>query len=174
MNHRATEPFVQTDDKRRNTMSHENVRRYFEIAGLGSRIRVLAQSSATVHLAALAVGCEVKQIAKTLSFLMDDSPILIVAAGNAKVDNQKYKAVFHKKPKMIPDESVEECVGHDPGGVCPFAVKPEVKTYLDVSLKQNEIVYPAAGSENSVVQLSIEELEHQSAFIAWVDVCKEA
>ncbi|MGI6745756.1 MAG: YbaK/EbsC family protein [Acutalibacteraceae bacterium] len=154
-------------------MSYENVKKYFEDFELGERVKVLQQSSATVQLAAEAVGCEVKQIAKTLSFLVGDLPILIVAAGNAKIDNQKYKATFLQKSKMIPGELVEEYVGHDPGGVCPFAVKPNVAIYLDVSLKQNEVVYPGAGSENSVVKLTIEELEHHSAFKNWVDVCKE-
>lgn len=154
-------------------MSYENVKKYFEDLELGERVKVLEQSSATVQLAAEAVGCEVKQIAKTLSFLAGDLPILIVAAGNAKIDNQKYKATFLQKSKMIPGELVEEYVGHDPGGVCPFAVRPNVAIYLDVSLKQNEVVFSAAGSENSVVELTIEELERHSAFKDWVDVCKE-
>lgn len=110
---------------------------------------------------------------ETLSFFVGDLPILIVAAGNAKIDNQKYKATFLLKSKMIAGELAEEYVGHDPGGVCPFAVKPNVAIYLDVSLKQNEVVYPGAGSENSVVELTIEELERHSAFKDWVDVCKE-
>lgn len=133
----------------------------------------MEQSTATVQMAADAVGCEAKQIAKTLSFLVDESPILIVAAGNVKIDNQKYKATFNQKSKMLPGELVEEYIGHKLGGVCPFAVKPNVVIYLDVSLKQNDIVYPAAGSENSVVKLSIEELERYSAFKEWIDVCKE-
>ena len=154
-------------------MSYEIVKKYFEDLELGERVKPLQQSSATVQLAAEAVGCEVKQIAKTLSFLVGDLPILTVAAGNAKIDNQKYKATFLQKPKMIPGELVEEYVGHDPGGVCPFAVKPNVAIYLDISLKQNEVVYPGAGSENSIVELTIEELERYSTFKDWVDVCKE-
>lgn len=153
-------------------MSYANVKKYFEDVELGERVKVLEQSSATVQMAADAVGCETKQIAKTLSFLVDDLPILIVAAGNARIDNQKYKAAFLQKSKMIPGELVEKYVGHNPGGVCPFAVEPNVPIYLDVSLKQNEVVYPAAGSENSVVELTIEELERHSAFKDWVDVCK--
>lgn len=154
-------------------MPHANVKGYFKKIGLEERVKVLEQSSATVQLAAEAIGCEAKQIAKTLSFLVDDLPVLVVAAGNVKIDNQKFKATFHQKSKMIPGELVEEYVGHVPGGVCPFAVKPDVTIYLDVSLKQNKIVYPAAGSNNSVIKLSIEELERYTAFKDWVDVCKE-
>ncbi len=154
-------------------MSFVNVNKYFEMAKLGERVKVLKQSSATVQLAAEAVGCEAKQIAKTLSFLVDEFPILIVAAGNAKIDNQKYKSIFQQKPKLIPREFVEEYIGHEPGGVCPFSVKPNVSIYLDISLKQNEVVYPAAGSESSVVELTIEELEQHSAYKGWINVCKE-
>lgn len=154
-------------------MSYENVKEYFTNAGLGDRVKALKQSSATVEMAAEAIGCEIKQIAKTLAFLVDDLAILIVTAGNAKTDNQKFKAIFHQKPRMIPMEMVESYVGHDPGGVCPFAVKPDVVIYLDVSLKQNEEVFPGAGSDNSIIKLSIEELERYSAYKDWVDVCKE-
>lgn len=154
-------------------MPFKNVQKYFQGVGLGERVIVLDQSSATVQLAADAVGCETKQIAKTLAFLIDDSPILVVAAGNVKVDNKKYKATFHQKPKMIASELLEEYIGHDLGGVCPFAVKSGVEIYLDVSIKQNEVVYPAAGSDNSVIELTIEELEHYSASRGWIDVCKE-
>lgn len=154
-------------------MSYENVQRYFDQAGLGERVKVLKQSSATVELAAQAIGCQEKQIAKTLSFLVDEAPILIVAAGHVKVDNKKYKAVFHQRPKMIPRDLVEDRIGHGVGGVCPFAVKPEVTIYLDDSLKGSEVVYPAAGSECSVVQLSLEELERCTGNPTWVDVCKE-
>lgn len=154
-------------------MSYENVKKYFESIELGERVKVFEQSTATVQMAADAVGCEAKQIAKTLSFLVDESPILIVAAGNVKIDNQKYKATFNQKSKMLPGELVEEYIGHKLGGVCPFAVKTNVVIYLDISLKQNDIVYPAVGSENSVAKLSIEELERYSAFKEWIDVCKE-
>jgi len=153
-------------------MSYENVRKYFEDAGLGERVKVLEQSSATVEMAAEAVGCEIKQIAKTLSFMVDDAPILVVAAGNVKIDNKKYKATFHQKSKMVPSELVEEYIGHDIGGVCPFAVNTNVLIYLDISLKENDVIYPGAGNENSVVELSIEELETHSSYKGWVDVCK--
>lgn len=154
-------------------MSFENVKKYFEKAGLADRILVFDESSATVELAAQAIGCEPKQIAKSLSLLVDGSPIIIIAAGNVKIDNQKFKAVFHQKAKMIHGDLVEEYIGHGPGGVCPFAVKPDVIIYMDVSLKQNEIVYPAAGSANSAVRLSLKELEQLSNFKGWVDVCKD-
>jgi prolyl-tRNA editing enzyme YbaK/EbsC (Cys-tRNA(Pro) deacylase)/GrpB-like predicted nucleotidyltransferase (UPF0157 family)/catechol 2,3-dioxygenase-like lactoylglutathione lyase family enzyme len=153
-------------------MSFENVKKFFEDFGLGNRVNLLEQSSATVPLAAIAVGCEEKQIAKTLSFLVGDQPILIVTAGTAKIDNKKYKATFLQKPKMIPGELVEEYIGHDPGGVCPFAVRPGVAVYLDASLRQNEVVYPGAGSDNSMVELTIDELERYSFCKGWVDVCK--
>ncbi|NBG87771.1 YbaK/EbsC family protein [Isachenkonia alkalipeptolytica] len=153
-------------------MSFEDVKKYFVDKGLGSRVEVLNTSSATVEMAADALGCEAKQIAKTLSFIVDKSPILVVAAGNVKMDNKKFKSHFGRRPKMIPGKSVKELIGHDVGGVCPFVVKSGVKIYLDVSLKQNDLVYPAAGSENSLVKLSIEELEEHTGFEGWVDVGK--
>lgn len=153
-------------------MSYDKIKAYFKEIGLGDRVRLLEESSATVGLAAAAVGCEEKQIAKSLSFFADDLPILVVAAGNAKIDNKKYKAVFGQKAKMIPWDQVQSHIGHEPGGVCPFLINPGVKVYLDVSLKQNEMVYPAAGSDNSVVKLSLEELERYSAYTSWVDITK--
>lgn len=153
-------------------MSFEKVKRYFEDAGLGQRVKELAQSSATVEEAAEAVGTEPARIAKTLSFLVEDKAILIVAAGDAKVDNKKYKAVFHQKAKMIPGALVEEYVGHAPGGVCPFEIPDGVAVYLDTSLKRFDVVYPAAGSGHSAVELSLEELEHHSHAAGWIDVCK--
>lgn len=153
-------------------MAFENVKRYFESIGLEDRITVLDQSSATVALAAEAIGCEEKQIAKTLSFLVDDKPILIVVAGNVKVDNRKFKKFFKQKSKMIPIDEIENYIGHDIGGVCPFAVKPDVTIYLDESLRQNEIIYPAAGSRNSMVKLTIEELEKYTNYKDWIDVSK--
>lgn len=153
-------------------MSFDKVKQYFEENHLGARVKNLTHSSATVEEAAVALGCEPKQIAKTMSFLVNETPMLIVTAGDAKIDNKKYKTEFHQKAKMIPWESVEEYIGHAPGGVCPFVVKPEVTTYLDVSLKRFEIVYPAAGSDHSAVELSLPELEQYSGFIKWVDVCK--
>lgn len=155
-------------------MSFEKVKKYFDVVNLSDRVIVLEQSSATVQLAAEAIGCEAKQIAKSISFLLDDNkPILVVAAGNVKIDNKKFKNTFNQKSKMIPRELVKEYIGHDAGGVCPFVIKPEVTVYLDESLKQSDVLYPAAGSDNSVVKLSLEELERFSDFKEWVDVCKE-
>lgn len=139
---------------------------------MGDRVLELSQSSATVEEAAHAIGCKPVQIAKTMSFLVDDSPILIVMAGDAKTDNKKYKETFHQKAKMIPADRVEAMTGHVPGGVCPFVVKPDVTVYLDRSLKRMERVYPAAGSGHSAVDLSLEELERYSDYSDWVDVCK--
>lgn len=154
-------------------MSFTKVKQYFEAAGLGDRVKVLAHSSATVAEAAIAVGCEAKQIAKTMSFLVDEAPILIVVAGDVKVDNKKFKATFQKKAKMIAFDQVETYIGHAPGGVCPFEVKPEVKTYLDVSLQRFDIVYPAAGDDHSAVKLSVAELEEYANSLGWVDIGKE-
>ncbi len=153
-------------------MSLERVRQYFEQAGLGARVLVLEQSSATVEQAAQAIGCQPKQIAKTMSFLVDDAPVLLVTAGDARVDNPKYKRVFHQKAKMVPREQVEASVGHAPGGVCPFAILPGVTVYLDVSLKRFAQVYPAAGDGHSAVRLTLEELEKHANAAGWVDVCK--
>ena len=153
-------------------MSIEAVRTYFETLGIAGRILEFDESSATVELAAHAVGCEPARIAKTLSFRVGDSPVLIVAAGDAKVDNPHFKAQFHTKAKMLtPDEAVT-LIGHAVGGVCPFAVKDGVQVYLDASLKRFETVYPACGSANSAIELTLEELERFSHFDAWVDVCK--
>ena len=153
-------------------MSFECVKEYFDKEGMGQRVIALEQSSATVEEAAEAIGCEPKQIAKTMSFFLENKPILIVTAGDAKIDNKKYKETFHQKAKMIPGDQVEDSIGHAPGGVCPFAIKPEVTVYLDVSLKRFEIVYPAAGSGHSAVKLTVEELMKYSGFTEWVDVCK--
>ncbi len=153
-------------------MSIERVRPYLREKGMENRIKEFDVSSATVELAAQALGCEGKRIAKTLSFKVNDSAILIVAAGDAKVDNAKYKAQFGAKAKMLtPDEAVE-LIGHAVGGVCPFAVNDGVKIHLDVSLKRFDIVYPAAGSSNSAVELSVPELESLCPGAEWVDVCK--
>lgn len=153
-------------------MSLEKVRQYFDSLGLGERVRVLERSSATVEEAAVAVGCEPERIAKTMSFLLGDEPVLIVTAGDAKIDNRKYKEFFHQKARMIAGERVEEYVGHAPGGVCPFAIPAGTKVYLDVSLKRFEVVYPAAGTSNSAVELTIGELEDCARATAWIDVCK--
>lgn len=153
-------------------MSIEKVRPYLAERGMEARIKEFDVSSATVELAAQALGCEGKRIAKTLSFMLNSNAILIVAAGDAKVDNAKYKARFGAKAKMLtPDEAVE-LVGHAVGGVCPFAVNDGVSIYLDISLRRFDIVYPAAGSSNSAVELSIPELESLCPDAEWVDVCK--
>lgn len=153
-------------------MSLEKVQDYFDSCQMKERIQVFSQSSATVELAAKAVGCEPAHIAKTLSFLQGEQAVLIVTAGDVKIDNPKYKARFHQKAKMIPGELVEFYIGHAPGGVCPFAVKEGVPVYLDESLRRFETVYPAAGSGNSAIGLTIAELETHSKTCGWVDVCK--
>lgn len=153
-------------------MSIEKVKAYFRELGMEDRVKEFPVSSATVELAAVAVGCEPARIAKTLSFSVGGSPILIVAAGDAKIDNSKYKAHFHTKAKMLSHEEAGELIGHAVGGVCPFAVNDGVKVYLDASLKRFSTVFPACGSSNSAIELSIQELERYSGFIAWVDVCK--
>ena len=153
-------------------MSLEKVQDYFDSCQMKERIQVFSQSSATVELAAKAVGCEPARIAKTLSFSQEEQAVLIVTAGDVKIDNPKYKARFHQKAKMIPGELVESYVGHAPGGVCPFAVKEGVPVYLDESLRRFETVYPAAGSGNSAIGLTIAELETHSKTCGWVDVCK--
>lgn len=153
-------------------MSYENVQDYFKKAGLADRLSMLGQSSATVAEAARAIGCAPSQIAKTLSFLVDEQPVLLVVAGHARIDNRKYKAMFGQKAKMIPAEELDELVGHSMGGVCPFAIKPAVKVYLDLSLKANQIVYPAAGANQCVVRLDLAELEEHSRSCGWVDVSK--
>jgi prolyl-tRNA editing enzyme YbaK/EbsC (Cys-tRNA(Pro) deacylase) len=129
-------------------------------------------SSATVELAAEAVGCEPGRIAKTLSFMVEEHPILIVAAGDARIDNHKYKTRFGKKAKMLTPEEAETLIGHAVGGVCPFAVNDGVTVYLDESLKRYPTVFPACGSSNSAIELTMEELEKYSGFAAWIDVCK--
>lgn len=153
-------------------MSIEKVKAYFDTKGMLSRVMEFEVSSATVELAAAALSCEPCRIAKTLSFLVDGVPILIVAAGDAKVDNPRYKAKFGTKAKMLtPDEAIA-LVGHAVGGVCPFAVNEGVKVYLDESLKRFQTVFPACGSSNSAIELTLPELEAHSAALEWVDVCK--
>ena len=152
-------------------MSFENVKKYFEEIEMNSKIIELKDSSATVEQAANALGCKPEHIAKTMSFKTKEGPILIVCAGDAKIDNKKYKSVFGQKAKMIPANEVEELIGHLPGGVCPFAIKENVKVYLDISLKRFEKVYPAAGNGHSAIELTIKELETISKADSWVDVC---
>ena len=153
-------------------MSIEKVRAFFREKGIEDRVQEFPVSSATVELAAQALGVEGKRIAKTLSFLVGDQCVLIVAAGDAKVDNAKFKAQFHTKAKMLPHDQVPEYVGHAVGGVCPFAVKEGVAVYLDESLRRFETVYPACGSSNSAIELTIPELMAYADTDAWIDVCK--
>lgn len=154
-------------------MSIEKVREYFRPLGLERNIREFEVSSATVELAALAVGVEGARIAKSLSFKVGQEPIIIVVAGDAKVDNSRYKGYFHTKAKMLTHEEAHERIGHDVGGVCPFALPEDVKVYLDVSMRRFGTVFPAAGSSNSAIEFTCDELEkYSSNFTAWVDVCK--
>ncbi len=153
-------------------MAIEKVREYFQTFGMEDRIQEFEVSSATVALAAQALHCEESRIAKTLSFHLDEKVILIVAAGDAKVDNAKYKAFFGKKAKMLSFEEAEPLIGHAVGGVCPFAVNEGVDIYLDESLKRFESVFPACGSSNSAIELTLEELEKYSNYKSWIDVTK--
>lgn len=153
-------------------MSIEKVRAYFTQFGMENRILEFPVSSATVELAALALHCEPCRIAKTLSFSVGGSPILIVAAGDARIDNAKYKKRFGAKAKMLSHEEAAQLIGHAVGGVCPFAVNEGVTVYLDESMRRFSTMFPAAGSSNSAIELDLEELEKYSAAEAWVDVCK--
>ncbi len=153
-------------------MSVETVKSYFHRYGMEERIKEFETSSATIELAARALGCEPARIAKSLSFKAGDTYLLVITAGDAKIDNARYKARFDTKARMLtPDEAVEY-IGHAIGGVCPFAVKGTVEIYLDISLKGFSTVFPACGSSNSAIELSIPELEKYSVFKEWVDVCK--
>ena len=153
-------------------MSIEKGRAYFRQFGMEDRVREFDVSSATVELAALALGVEGARIAKTLSFKKDDSCILILAAGDARIDNRKFKDKFHMKAKMPTPDEVLELVGHPVGGVCPFGRNEGVDVYPDVSLQRFDIVYPAVGSANSAIGLSCDELFEYSGAVKWVDVCK--
>ena len=153
-------------------MSIEKVRTYFRQYGMEDRIQEFEVSSATVALAAEALHCEPQRIAKTLSFIVDGNAILIVAAGDVKIDNAKYKKQFGTKAKMLSYEEVSEMIGHEVGGVCPFAVKEGVKVFLDEALRRFETVFPACGSSNSAIELTIPELEKYASEDGWVDVCK--
>ena len=153
-------------------MSIEKVRAYFRTYKMEERIQEFDVSSATVELAAAALSCRPERIAKTLSFGAADGPILVVAAGDARIDNKKYKAQFGTKARMLSPQEAGTLVGHSVGGVCPFAVNEGVNVYLDESLKRFETVFPACGSSNSAIELTIEELEQYSGYEAWVDVCK--
>ena len=153
-------------------MAIEAVKEYFARFGIADRVQEFDMSSATVELAAQALGCRPCRIAKTLSFMVDGRAILIVAAGDAKIDNPKYKARFGTKAKMLAPDEAETLIGHAVGGVCPFCINEGVAVYLDDSLKRFETVFPACGSSNSAIELSIAELEQHSGYISWIDVCK--
>lgn len=153
-------------------MAIDKVKEYFRGLGMEERVQEFDVSSATVELAAKALGSEPCRIAKTMSFMAKEGPVLIVTAGDAKIDNRKYKDQFGTKAKMLSPEEVENLIGHRIGGVCPFAIKEGVKVYLDESLKRFETVFPACGSSNSAIELTIEELEKYSGYEKWIDVCK--
>ena len=155
-------------------MAFETAYDFLSQRGYADRVQTFSVSSATVELAAQALNCEPQRIAKTLSFLVDGHAVLIVAAGDARIDNHKYKEQFGKKAKMLSPDEVVELVGHAVGGVCPFAIKEGAEVYLDASLKRFETVFPACGSSNSAIELTIPELEKYSGFLEWVDVCKLA
>ena len=154
-------------------MSQKKAENYLEQKGFLDHVIRLEASTATVAEAADALGVKPGMIAKTMSFLQDDQPILILTEGTARVENRKYKDTFHIKAKMIPFEEVEQWIGHAPGGVCPFGINDGVKVYLDESLRRFETVYPAAGDDHSAVKLTIPELEEVAGAVGWVDVCKE-
>ena len=153
-------------------MSLETSKKYLEERGFGDRIMIFDVSSATVELAAVAVGTEPERIAKSLTFMADEKPVMVICAGDAKINNGKYKGYFHTKAKMLTREEVNELIGHDVGGVCPFGIKSGVEVYLDESLKRFDIVYPACGSANSAVKLTPEELYELAEAKEWIDVCK--
>lgn len=154
-------------------MSLEKAKEYLQKYGLEKRIMEFDVSSATVEEASKAINCKQEEIAKTLSFIVDNTPILIVVSGDSKIDNSKFKTEFHTKAKMIPFDRVEELIGHAVGGVCPFGINKNVEVYLDNSLKRFNIIYPACGSSNSAVRLTLEELEKTSNYKKWIDVCKD-
>ena len=155
-------------------MSLERAQNHFKQYGIEDRIRTFPVSSATVELAAAALNCEPGRIAKTLSFMLEDKVILILAAGDARIDNAKYKARFGAKAKMVKAEEAEALIGHAVGGICPFGVNEGIAVYLDESLKAYQTVFPACGSGNSAIELTIAELEKYSGSVAWVDVCRGA
>lgn len=153
-------------------MSIERARNYLKEYGLDSQIMEFEMSSATVAEASRAINCNEAEIAKSLSFMVNDCPILIIASGNSKVDNAKFKQEFSTKAKMIAFESVEPLIGHAVGGVCPFGINDGVKVYLDISLRNYETIYPACGSSNSAIKLTPERLTEIIKYEKWVDVCK--
>lgn len=154
-------------------MAINKVREYLSKWNVSERILEFEVSSATVDLAAKAVGCEPKRIAKSLSFLVKENPILIVTAGDAKIDNKKFKTIFESKAKMINKDDVEKLIGYDVGGVCPFGINENVEVYLDESLKRFKTVFPACGTANSAIEVDLIELETFSNYKNWIDVCKD-
>ena len=155
-------------------MSFIKAKEYLEKYNLGDRIMEFKESSATVEEAARVVGCTEAEIAKSLSFIVNDKPIMIIVSGDKKIDNSKFKKEFHTKAKMIPFNDVEKLIGHKAGGVCPFGINKDVTIYLDESLKDFDYIYPACGSDNSAVKLTLPELEKTSIYEKWVNVCKES
>ena len=153
-------------------MAFDIAKQYLDSKGYGDRVLVFDDSSATVELAAQRIGTEPARIAKSLTFLVDDAAVMILFAGDARVDNGKFKVFFSTKAKMLSHDQVHDMIGHDVGGVCPFGIKEGVKVYLDESLKRFDIVYPACGNDFSAVKLTIPELEELSNFIEWIDVAK--
>ncbi|MBR2990031.1 MAG: YbaK/EbsC family protein [Solobacterium sp.] len=152
-------------------MSVESVKDYFRQFGMEDRILEMEESTATVALAAQTLGCEEKEITKTMAFLVDEQVVIICMAGDAKISNHKYKAQFHKKARMLRGEEVPELTGHLIGGVCPFGLKDGCTVYLDESLKRFTYVYPACGGPHAAIKLTLEELEQYSGYTAWIDVC---
>ena len=152
-------------------MALEKAKKYLEEKGFLDRVIEPEVSTATVELAAAAIGVEPVRICKSLSFLIEDRPVIILAEGMARVNNKKYKAQFGKKARMIPREKVEEYIGHEAGGVCPFGLNSEVTVYMDESLRRWDVVYPAAGNDHSAVRLTLDELMMLSGAAGWVDVC---
>lgn len=153
-------------------MSYENVKHYFERIGLSDRITEHEMTGDTVEHAAEIIGCTPAEIAKALSSLVNEKPVMVVMAGDARVNSSKFKATFHQKPTMVPREDVERLIGHRPGGVCPFAVNKDVPVYLDVSMKRFEKVHTAGGTDMATICVSIAELDRYSDAVEWVDVCK--
>ena len=152
-------------------MAFEKARAFLAERGMEDRILQFDVSSATVELAAAAIGCAPQRIAKSLTFLTANGPVMVVCAGDAKIANPKYKAQFGEKAKMLSREEVTALIGHDVGGVCPFGINDGVRVYLDVSLKRFDVVYPACGNASSAVRLTPDELENLSNAIGWIDVC---
>ncbi len=153
-------------------MSIEKGRAYFRSLGIEDRVIEFTVSSATVELAAQALGVEGARIAKTLSFKTSEGCMLILAAGDARIDNHKFKDKFHMKAKMLSADEVLELVGHPVGGVCPFGIDPAIPVYLDVSMKRFRTVFPAVGSASSAIELNLDELYRYSNALEWIDVCK--